>query len=306
MFKALYDIYLKGKSSAKIDKDKYIQYLIHDARILDFKLGSSTVLVSSPSFDDFFEHNYLKRYTEYVYFLEEAGLEKDARQSYNEEDIKTLMFIYKNRVEIKEKLTTQKSFSKEFFVRQGSKYVENKQSLRRAIFHILDVSDFPSEDKKDNNWRFVVDCKEPKAIVLCENLNFLKMPWIAENLRLKLWYVGGNNIKIIDQIDRQEFNYPIFYSGDWDHAGISIYLRIKEKLKAVSKEITLLYPSTLHRLPVNSPHHFSKWNFKGELSGLDRSQLYEKDIQLIQELINKNEWIEEEYNDLEVMIKQYL
>ncbi|WP_333888580.1 hypothetical protein [Sphingobacterium siyangense] len=304
VLKALYDIFSKGKSSAKIQNDKYVHYLIYDTGILSVKLGSDKVLLSSYQFEDFFELNYLERYTVYISFLEGVGLEKDARQSYNEEDIKTLMLIHKNKVEIKGKLTTQKNFSKEFFRRQGSKYVENKQSLRRAILHILEVSEFPSEDQKVNNWRFVVDCKEPRAIILCENLNFLKMPWIAQKLQVKLWYVGGNNIKIIDQIDRSEFKYPIFYSGDWDYAGISIYLRIKKKLIAEDVHIALLYPNnTKDRLPVDSPHHYSKWDFSREFSGLDKSSLTEEAVILINELIYKNEWIEEEYNDLEIMMR---
>lgn len=303
ILKALHDIYKKGNTSAKIQKNKYIQYLIQDAELLELKPGSKTVLVATEQFENFFIKAYLQRFIHYASFLQQSGLEFDARQNYNEEDIKTLMFIEHNKTEIKEKLTTQKNFSREFFKGKGSKYVENKKTLKRAICHILSIPDFPDQDKKDNNWRFVVDCKEPKAIVLCENLNFLKMPWVAESLKLKLWYVGGNNIKIIDQIDLKEFQYPFYYSCDWDHAGLHIYLRIKEKLSAEGKDISLLFPNnTVERLPTDSPHHYSKWNFAEHLSGLDETKFSSQAIQLIRELINKDEWIEEEYNDLSEMM----
>jgi hypothetical protein len=36
---------------------------------------------------------------------------------------------------------------------------------------------------------------------MCENKSFLKQPWIAKETQTKLWYVGGNNIAIIDDID---------------------------------------------------------------------------------------------------------
>ncbi len=303
ILKALNDVYKTGKTSAMIQKNKYVQYLILDEELLEPKLGSKTVLLTTLRFEDFFEKTYLQRFIHYSSFLKESGLESDARQNYNEDDIKTLMFIEHNKTEIKDKLTTQKNFSKEFFKGKGSKYVENKKTLKRAICHILSITDFPDQDKKDNNWRFVVDCKDPKAIVLCENLNFLKMPWVAEKLKLKLWYVGGNNIKIIDQIDQKEFQYPFYYSCDWDNAGLHIYLRIKEKLNKEGKDIDLLYPNnTIDRLATNSPHHYSKWNFAQELSGLDATKFSGQAIQLIQELISKDEWIEEEYNDLTEMI----
>ena len=222
LLKALNDVYKTGKTSAKIQKNKYVQYLILDEELLEPKPGSKTVLLTTLRFENFFEKAYLQRFIHYASFLKQSGLESNARQNYNEDDIKTLMFIEHNKTEIKDKLTTQKNFSREFFKGKGSKYVENKKILKRAICHILGITDFPDQDKKDNNWRFVVDCKAPKAIVLCENLNFLKMPWVAEKLKLKLWYVGGNNIKIIDQIDQNEFQYPFYYSCDWDHAGLQI------------------------------------------------------------------------------------
>ena len=65
----------------------------------------------------------------------------------------------------------------------------------------------------------------------------------------------------------------------------------------------MLYPNnTVERLPTDSPHHYSKWNFTKDLSGLDGTKFSVKAIKLIQELISKDEWIEEEYNDLTEMM----
>ena len=62
-------------------------------------------------------------------------------------------------------------------------------------------------------------------------------------------------------------------------------------------------PSALNqRLPVDSPNHPSDWKYNKPFSGL-QSEIYEHDeITLIEDLITKKEWIEEEDNDLLVMV----
>lgn len=307
VLKAMNDLYCKGRTTAKIHGDSYIRYLLEDAMVLEYKFGSRHILLSSENFEVFFEKKYREKFSYYLTFLTSTGLESDARRNYTEEDIQTLMFIDKNRIQISGRLTTQKSFSNEFFEGKGSKYLEHKSSLKQAVCHLLGISDFPDQDAKNNQWRFVVDCPAPSRIILCENLDFLKMFWLAEKTNAKLWYVGGNNIKIIEQIDRGEFKCPFYYSGDWDYAGLSIYSRIKDKLAKVGKEIKLLYPNnTMARLPVNSPHHYSFWNHRKNFSGLDRAHFSASELSLIEELIRRDEWIEEESNDLELMIGQAL
>lgn len=303
ILKALHDLYVHGRTTAKISGDPYCRYLTDDVELLETKLGSKKVILARDGFYDFFKDAYLERFEHCVGFLTDVGVESDARRSYYEDDIRTLMFIAKNKTQIVGSLSTRKSFSNEFFGK-GSKYLENKQSLEKAVCHILEISNFPDMEKKDNMWRFVVDCVKPSCIVLCENLNFLKMFWVAEDNNIKLWYVGGNNIKILDQIDQKEFDYPFYYSCDWDHAGLVIYSRIKAKLRLQGKDIVLLYPNNSNaRLPVDSPHHYSKWQFDKKLSGLEAEIFSNKEIELIQELINRNEWIEEESNGLIEMLE---
>ena len=79
--------------------------------------------------------------------------------------------------------TNIEDFSNEFF--DTSKYLKNKASIRNAVFRILDITEF-ALDKKENQWRIVVDYPSPKAIVLCENKSFLKQPWIVKNTEVKL------------------------------------------------------------------------------------------------------------------------
>ena len=100
-----------------------------------------------------------------------------------------------------------------------------------------------------------------------------------------------------------ELARPFYYSCDWDNAGLHIYSRIKTRLAEKGKEILLLYPNQPHKpLPVDSPYHKSKWKPEKVLSGLNVEYFNEQEKQLINRLIQQDEWIEEESNDLELMI----
>jgi hypothetical protein len=300
--KALNDLYVGGKTLVKVHDLPYIKYLV-EKRLVTFKLKSNMVLYAADDFAVFYELHYLENFNMYKGFMERADLPSDAKRNYTEEDIKTLMFILKNREQIVANLTTLGKFTNEFFHKKGSKYIKNKKSLKDAVCTVLGIDDFPEFEAKEHQWRFVVDCSHPRAVVLCENLDFLKMPWKVERSELKLWYVGGNNIGIIDKIDHLEFKYPFFYSCDWDCAGLKIYSRIKRKLEVYHKDIVLLIPDNLeNRLPVDSPHHFSKWDCSKPLSGLNTADFNEEETRLILELIKYDQWLEEESNDLEVMM----
>ena len=213
------------------------------------------------------------------------------------------MLIADQREEARKSLTTRRTFSGEVFKYGGSKYLENRPGLEKMVLKILNIENFPSEDPKVLQWRFVVDCLNPEFLVLCENLDFLKTPNIARQHNIELWYVGGNNTSNIQYISPKKFCKPLYYSCDWDYDGLKIYCRIKDMLKLKGKEVILLYPSNIqNRLPVDSPHHNSKWNHSITFSGLEPSYFTPKEIDLINQLITKDQWIEEESNNLLEML----
>ena len=162
-------------------------------------------------------------------------------------------------------------------------------------------------DKKENQWRLVIDNKNPLAVIMCENKSFLKQPWIAKETQTKLWHVGGNNISIIDDIDESDLSKPIYYSCDWDLAGLQIFSRIKTKLKERNRTIYLLFPNAPHkRVSTYIPYHNSHWDLTKELSGLNLNFFSRNELLLIRSLIDKEEWIEEESFDIVKMIKGVL
>lgn len=97
---------------------------------------------------------------------------------------------------------------------------------------------------------------------------------------------------------------PMYYSCDWDLAGLQIYSRIKAKLKNRNKDISLLYPNEPHKkISTYIDYHYSHWDLSKILSGLSLENFSKKEIILINDLIQNEMWIEEESFDLIKMIQ---
>lgn len=298
--KALNQLYVDKRTDAKITDNGYIaNVLITQKRLLKFKSGNNKILEATPKYFAFYEENFKQDFEQYAQFLQTANLEDDARRKYSEDDIKTLMLISDYKEELCKTLTTIRTFSSEVFKNNGSKYLENKPGLKNAVCKILGIDDFPDKDPKSHQWRLVVDCLNPVAVILCENLAHLKNPSKAREANLELWYVGGNNIGIIDFIDPDRLYLPVYYCCDWDFDGLSIFSRIKEKMKSKNHDLNLLIPNTYEvSLPIDAPHHNSRWDFNKRLSGLKQEHFSDDAIKLIERLIQDSKWIEEESMDL--------
>lgn len=302
--KALDDIYRLKKSRAIIQNHPYINYLIYDEGILDLKPDNTNVIVTTDKFEAFYEKEFKRTFNEAKKFLVENDIKPTANKAFTIEEVKSLMLIAENKEELRNNPTTIEDFSNEFF--DISKHLKNRKSVKDAVFKILDIERF-SLDKKENQWRLVIDNKNPLAVVMCENKSYLKQPWIAKETQTKLWYVGGNNIAIIDDIDESDLSKPMYYSCDWDLAGLQIFSRIKAKLEERNKNIYLLFPNEPHkRISTYIPYHNSHWDLTKSLSGLVLENFSIKELELIKTLINKEEWIEEESFNIVKMIKDVL
>lgn len=299
--KALDDIYHLKKTRANIKEHPYINYLINDCCILDLKATDNRIIITTDAFEEFYEKEFKIAYDEAKHFLLENGIEVTARKSFTLEDIKVLMLIAENRAELKSNPTNIEDFSSEFF--DSSKYLKNKSSIRNAVFKILDIQEF-ALDKKENNWRLVIDHPNPRAIIICENKSFMKQPWIVKRAEVKLWHFGGNNIGMVEDIDDKELSRPIFYSCDWDLHGMLIYLRIKERLRKKGGELRLLYPNLPHKkISTYIDFHNSHWDLSKKFSGLPVQFFNPDELKLLSELIQEEKWIEEEsFNLLEMLL----
>lgn len=302
--KALHQLYTKKETRAKILSNPYIQSLKDNRKIIRYKMGNHSILQAASAYKSYYEINLLDDFVRYSSFLKNADINDDGKRHYSEYDLQTLMFIWDNRDELKTKLTTIRQFSATLFKIKGSKYLENRESLKNAVCKILEINDFPEKESQENQWRFVIDCINPKIVVLCENLAFLKQPWKARQNQIELWYVGGNNTAIINFISIEKLALPLYYSCDWDFAGLQIYSRIKRIIEEKGYRIDLLNPNdTSLALPTTSFNHASRWNSSSHLSNLIVCDFSDEQKSLINLLIQNDQWIEEESQDLIELIK---
>lgn len=309
--KRLHGLYENRKSISALNSDPFINTnFIEHSLMIRRKLGGQKTPVWLPTdkFDAYYERWYADKYRDFKGFFDKSLLPHTALQDYEEDDIATLIFIYNNRTEILESLTTERTFLKEVFKKaideeRESKYFVTHPSLRRAVLLLLgrEKEGFPDDDPKDNQWRFVVDCPTAKYVVLCENLNMLKLPRKALENDIELWYVGGGNTKPLERLGPRQLNLPLFYSCDWDHHGLHFYSRIKEILYGY--QICLLMPrSDAQRFNTKTEYHSSQWNYAKLLSGLSELDFSSEALSLITELIQTDKWIEEEGNDVVQML----
>lgn len=302
--RGLHELYLAGQTRLKIHTNSFVkQIVMKQLRLVKFKVGSRDILVAMSNYREFYETEFLSYYNYYNNFFKESGIENNARKAFTEEDLKGLVFVYYNRDELKIKLTTETRFSAQIFKNQNSKYLSNKPSLRNAMLTILGIDSFPDKEPKNNQWRIVVDCPNPAVVVLCENLDCLKVPLEYKDNNIELWYVGGNNTAPLLDISQNKLQLPMFYLCDWDYAGLSIYSRVKKIMEEKGVILTLITPSHgTKTLPVGVKHHKSKWKVK-PFSGLQKKDFDSEQIDYIEHLINNNIWVEEQNIDLIEILK---
>lgn len=303
--KALHELYEKGSTNARILEHSFVKHLKEEKRLIGFKEGSIRKLIQKSGYLDYYKQHIHSSYLRYYEFLTKNNLDLSGRQKLDESDLDAFIFIADNKEELKKGLTTIRHFSSFVFKEKGSKFLEKHPGICKIIFHLLEVNGFPDQDPKNNLWRFVVDHPTPQLIILCENLANLKRPWVANEHQLELWYVGGNNITILEQIGPDKLSLPIIYCCDWDLAGLKIYCRIKQIFSQKNKTISLLLPSDLRdAIPIDSQDHNSVWVAELPLSGLDTDLFNEAELSLITQLITKNKWIEEESQDLLSLLRE--
>ncbi|MBG6187515.1 hypothetical protein [Flavobacterium sp. CAN_S2] len=293
VLKSLNEIYQIGMTKKKTSllEDPEIRHLLKNTK----ELGEyRNDLVKMDGFDVLYENKFLADYKKYLDFLESTQLLKPQTR-FHENDIKILMDL-NERMEngeleaIRDQIITNeetvRGVSQMFF--RDEKYMEGKSSLIDAFKKILQIESLAND--KDQQYLYVLRCKTPERIVLCENLDFLKRPTAPRANNIELWYAGGKNIAKLDFINTHEL--PIYYSADWDYDGLKIYEAVRNKIP----EITLLIPNGSPR-GIALTNHRSLWQ-DIPFSGLDRNLFVSKAQDLLSSLITYDQWIIEESNDL--------
>lgn len=297
--RGLHELYTDGRTILKIFDNGFIRSLQKDRRLIGYKTGSGRIIEPKAGYKGYYEQYFQTSFEIYQRFIVGNHLDWDGRQNFDEYDLQTFQFIVANRADIKVGLTTIRHFSSVFFREKGSKYLEMHPGITRIVYKLLGIEAFPDQDPKNHQWRFVVDHPSPRFIILCENLANLKQPLIAQQNELELWYVGGNNIGIVEQINPAKVITPLYYSCDWDLAGLQIYVRLRDIFARKGCVLSLLEPfDKSMMMNTQSPYHSSEWQLFEPYSGLEAAQFTPRQLTLIKELIDKRKWIEEESQDL--------
>ena len=293
--KALYLLYCNGqiKLNDTLIKSAEINYLTTSLNVLE---KNSKVIISLPGFNSLYEKKYQDKFTQYNAFLHKINI-LTPQLRIEESDIKTLIEIEELKKEgILDELRDQiissnetvRGISEMFF--KNEKYLDKKESLINALKNVLEVEQFANE--KDQQYIYKLECHNPKLIVLCENLDFLKKPVKPREYGIELWYAGGKNVDKLKYVNTR--GLPIYYSCDWDYDGVFIiYPLVKERIP----EIKLLTPNGFPKGIVETEHK-SKW----EKRDVNHHFSDKKQLQIIEKLIENNQWIIEESNDLIDMI----
>jgi len=325
--KAIHQLFINGETKAKIQENDFVEYVLKDQKkFVEPKFGKKEVLVVTEhrkrEFEKFYRKDFLENYNRYLKFLEELGLkvgDKNRLLNYSRLkqfeiekliDINTVWSntqLYELKEQIEKARENLQGVSRMFF--KSPKYIENssnRQSLEVAVKALIGVEKFYENDKQ---YLYVLHCesRKPKAIVLCENLYFLKFPHYANENNIELWYAGGNNITKLEKVP--EIKYPIFYLCDWDYHGLKIYERVREIINSLPNSnfgINLITPNGEAKgIKDTEENHSSKWLEQSvDLSGLKEEYYTQEQRSRIQSLIKENEWIEEEDNNFNELMNK--
>ncbi len=304
--KALHQLFKDGQTAMKVVGHPYVKYLIEN-RYIGFKRGSDKILIVNSTFHDkYIEEHLEESYARYYSFLTENEL-LFPYTSLSEFEIKKLIQLKQSsniREELKSNIQagkeSRKGVSNKYF--KSAKHIKKGSFLENAVLKVLDIETFP---QNENQGFYRVPCKNPKCIILCENIYFLTLS-IAPQNNIELWCAGGNNTAPLERLPK--IDYPIYYLCDWDFHGLSIYERVYSIIENIADKkspIHLITPNGKKEgIEQTSDNHRSLWNNKSQLSGLNKSFYQQDQIELIQQLVRNNEWIEEESNDfLEIILQ---
>ncbi len=300
VLKALHKLYetRRIKKTISLSSDPYFQMFLQTGEV--YEVGK--FYNSTDKYEGLYREKHCNKYGIYKDFLERLELDK---KRFEEDDINKLIELEKkvnndtlvpSRSELIKAQESVRGFSLMFF--KNDKYLDKKDSLIDAINLILNIK---LVSNKDQQYLYVLQCDDPKLIVLCENLDFLRKDKLPRENKYELWYAGGRNVPKLAYIPEIRRGLPIYYSADWDKDGLEIFELAKKHIP----DLELLHPNGQSK-SITSTEHKSHWKYPEDpdaISGLTPSLYTERDKTLIRNLITSDHWITEEGNNLKIMIE---
>lgn len=299
--KCLHELYAEGITKAKktVLQDSEVQFLIHSTNEL---IHIDKVIKTNPNerFSETYERDYKMNYEEALHLLNKYDLNSPYIR-FRDDDFKRLQEIERQvengeltmlREQIVKAHESVRGVSQMFFI--NDKYLDGKDKLIEAVEKILNVPPLPSG--KDKQYLYVIPCKKPEKIVLCENIHYLKLPELSRPNNIELWFAGGYNVQMLEHVDLKGLH--IYYSCDWDYDGLEIYKMVKDKINSIE----LLTPNGIPKSIIDTKHG-SLWSNQEDKGYYSDDNYFKNNQQrLIQDLIKEDSWVIEESNDLMTMI----
>lgn len=325
IIKKLHRLYL-GKPVPKgstRNKNSFINHpyikRLYDKRYIKDKIGNGKVFIKQ-EYEERFNLLYKKEFVDkegnfthdiYADFLQSINVNID-KTNLLEDDIKRLIELktfwtddklVKLRWQIINARENLQGVSNMFF--KATKYVAANPSLETAVKALIGIEKFVESSElylKPFNCKH----KNAKITILCENFYFLKFPHHIQENEIELMYVGGYNVKRLKNL--VDVQLPIYYLCDWDFDGLKIYEKAKEIIDNLDNNIyklKILTPNgKSERVCEPKGFHGSEWKNKEQfICGLNPKFYNKEQIILINHLIKKDEWIEEEGNCLKKLIE---
>lgn len=272
-------LYITGETNAKKD-NVYFKYLAEHNRI-DTTTYKSKIIATN-KYSGFYEIKIEEEFNRINNFLNKNKIIELAT-NFLISDIDSLMLIEHQKEQIRDNKRTRRQISSRFFSNGDAKYLKN--NLEKAVKQILDIKEFPEENKNLQYISILHSSDKPNQILLCENEDRLINP---RQKFTEIWFAGGKNISKLKYVPK--IDLPIFYLCDWDYDGLKTYLTIK---KEYLNSIELIIPENYIKKDIEKTNHSSKWKQDFDISIFNKRE---------QEIISKlipNYWIEEESIDIQ-------
>jgi hypothetical protein len=293
--RALNDLYCNKEVRVNDTLKKSTEFLFLEQSCHVLRVVTKTV-EPLPDFKEMYERLYLSNFQHYRAFLMRNDLLRPQTRM-EEEDIKVLMEIETGMhtgelIPVRDQIIASeeslRGVSLMFF--KHEKYLDTRTSLVEALKQLLGVAVFSNE--KDQQYMYRLECHQPQAIVLCENIDFLRKPSRPRAEGIELWYAGGKNVNKLQYADAR--GLPIYYSCDWDYDGLFvIYPLVKEKIPSIQ----LLNANGIPK-SISKTDHASHWNLSCRNDPASLKLFSPPQLERINQLSHDNEWIIEESNDL--------
>jgi len=305
--RAMHELRHQGKTRLKVWRDNnYVQDLL-DRHLLHLKPGRGQVLMKVPGmgFDTEFDNLLAAAHDETRQFLEAHQL-LTPYVNYTLCQIQGLAGVYANAVIITRDELSRRDISSRHM--GGSKVLKKHPALFRDTLRLLGLQELATADHIMQTAVYKTGRLRAGTVVLCENENYLKQPAKAEQAGVELWNAGGHNIKKLEQHFVPEPEVNLYYACDWDYDGLIIFRAIAAGYRRQNRTIRLLTPTATPQ-PVDSPDHFSQWSNRFWDDDLEpdapvKEVFTEDQLQLIRQLMGRNEWIEEEGTDLPELLRE--